>query len=206
MSAALSPAARTALEQGDLAAIHRLASLRLSDASGKAEGHFLAGIAEAEAGRVRDGIAQIEQAVAIAPYGEYRAQLARLYTLVRRDGDAAAVLRAAETAPPVDALGRDTMGCVYARLGDHEAALPHFTAAVDLAPGNNQFRYNMAATLSFLGRTEEAERALEAILANAPDDARAHHLLTDAHQNITVDLTRAASEVAFSCSAPPQTN
>lgn len=190
MSAALSPAARTALEQGDLAAIHRLASLRLSDASGKAEGHFLAGIAEAEAGRVRDGIAQIEQAVAIAPYGEYRAQLARLYTLVRRDGDAAAVLRAAETAPPVDALGRDTMGCVYARLGDHEAALPHFTAAVDLAPGNNQFRYNMAATLSFLGRTEEAERALEAILANAPDDARAHHLLaglrkqTPAHNHV----------------------
>src|SRR6476469_4611387 len=119
MSPALSLAARTAWEQGDLAAIRQIASVRLSEPAGKAEGHFLLGIAEAEAGRVRDGIGEIEQAVAIAPHGEYRAQLARLYTLVRRDGDAATVLRAAEAAPPADALGRDTMGCVYARLGDH---------------------------------------------------------------------------------------
>lgn len=177
MSAVLSVAARTALEQGDIGEVRRLAAVRLSEPAGKAEGHFLLGIAEAEAGRVGDGIGQIEQAVAIAPHGEYRAQLARLYTLVRRDGDAATVLRAAEAAPPADALGRDTMGCVYARLGDHDAALPHFAAAVDLAPNNDQFRYNLAATLSFLGRTEDAETALEAILAGAPDDARAHHLL-----------------------------
>ena len=196
MSAALSLAARTALEQGNLAEIRRIGSARLSEASGKAEGHFLLGIAEAEAGRIRDGIGQIEQAIAIAPHGEYRAQLARLYTLVRRDGDAATVLRAAEAAPPHDALARDTMGCVYARLGDHEAALPHFAIAVDLAPANDQFRYNMAATLSFLGRTGEAEAALEAILANAPDDARAHHLLAglrkQTHDNNHVDRLSAA--------------
>jgi tetratricopeptide (TPR) repeat protein len=165
------------LEVGDFAGARRLAAVRMSEPSGTAEAHFLLGIAEAEAGRVRDGIRQIEQAVVIAPHGEYRAQLARLYTLVRRDGDAAATLRAAEAAPPGDALGRDTMACVYARLGDHEAALSHFVAAVALAPENDQFRYNHAATLSFLGRTEEAEAVLELILGRAPNDARAHHLL-----------------------------
>jgi len=173
----LSAAARAALERGDIAGVRQLATIRLSEASGEAEGRFLLGIAEAEAGRVQAGISQIEQAVALAPHGEYRAQLARLYTLVRRDGDAAAVLRATETALPQDALGRDTMGCVYARLGDHEAARLHFAAAVGLAPDNDQFRYNLAAALSFLGSTEEAETALEVILARAPDDARAHHLL-----------------------------
>jgi tetratricopeptide (TPR) repeat protein len=177
MSTPLSAAGRAVLERGDFAGARRLAAVRLSEASGKAEGYFLFGIADAEAGRVHDGIRQIEQAVAIAPYGEYRAQLARLYTLVRRDGDAAATLRAAEAAPPADALGRDTMGCVYARLGDHDAALPHFVAAVDLAPDNDPFRYNHAATLSFLGRAEEAEVALEVILGRSPHDARAHHLL-----------------------------
>jgi tetratricopeptide (TPR) repeat protein len=165
------------LERGDFAGARRLAAVRMSEASGKAEAYFLVGIADAQAGRVQEGIRQLEQAIAIAPHGEYRAQLARLYTLVRRDGDAAAMLRAAESAPPADALGRDTMGCVYARLGDHDAALPHFVAAVDLAPENDQFRYNHAATLSFLGRTEEAERMLEVILGRAPNDARAHHLL-----------------------------
>jgi len=168
---------RTTLERGDFAGARRLAALLVAEPSRKAEGHFLLGIAEAETGRVHEGIRQIEQAVAIAPHGEYRAQLARLYTLVRRDGDAAAMLRAAEAAPPADALGRDTMGCVYARLGDHDAALPHFAAAIDLMPGNDQFRYNHAATLGFLGRTEEAEASLEVILGRSPQDARAHHLL-----------------------------
>ena len=160
-----------------MARVRQFATVRLSEQRGKAEGHFLLGIAEAEAGRVREGIGQIEQAVAIAPHGEYRAQLARLYTLVRRDGDAAAMLRAAEESLPEDALGRDTMGCVYARLGNHAAALDHFTAAVALVPDNCQFRYNQAAALSFLGRAEEADAALEAILALSPHDARAHHLL-----------------------------
>ena len=165
------------LERGDFAGARRLAAVRLGEPSGAAEGHFLLGIADAEAGKIGDAIRQIEQAIAIAPHGEYRAQLARLYTLVRRDGDAVATLAAAEAAPPADALGRDTMGCVYARLGDHDAALPHFVVAVDLAPGNDRFRYNHAATLSFLGRIEEAEAALELILGRAPHDARAHHLL-----------------------------
>jgi tetratricopeptide (TPR) repeat protein len=149
----------------------------MAEPSGRAEAHFLLGLADAAAGRVQDGIRQIEQAIGLAPHGEYRAQLARLYTLVRRDGDAAAMLRAAEASPPADALGRDTMACVYARLGDHAAALPHFVAAVELAPDNDQFRYNHAATLSFLGRTDDAEGVLELILARSPDDARAHHLL-----------------------------
>ena len=165
------------LARGDFAGARRLAAELMSEAPRRAEGHFLLGIAEAEAGRAQEGIRQLEQAVVIMAHGEYRAQLARLYTLVRRDGDAATMLRAAEAAPPADALGRDTMGCVYARLGDHDAALPHFVAAIHLAPENNQFRYNHAATLSFLGRTEEAEASLEAILARSPQDARAHHLL-----------------------------
>ncbi|WP_374942569.1 sulfotransferase [Sphingomonas sp.] len=170
-------AARAALARGDLAGAARLAAIRMSEPSGAAEGRFLLGIVEAEHGRVRPAIERIEQAVAIAPVGEHRAQLARLYMLVRREGDAAAMLHAAEDDPPQDALSRDTMGCVYARLGHHDAALPHFAVAVDLAPGNDQFLYNKAATLSFLGRADDAEAVLETVIARAPDDARAHHLL-----------------------------
>lgn len=170
MSAA---AARAALEQGDFEGAARLAAGCLPSA----EGAFLLGVIAAEQGRIGEAIRQIEAAVAQNPRGEYRAQLARLYTLVRRDGDAAAQLAAAVADPPIDALSRDTIGCVYARLGDHEAALPHFEVAVRLAPENDQFVYNQAATLSFLGQVEAAEAALETLLARSPDDARAHHLL-----------------------------
>jgi tetratricopeptide (TPR) repeat protein len=170
-------AARTALSRGDLQTTRHFATTMVANDPGDAEGHFLLGIAESGAGRIQAGITHIDRAVALDPQGEYRAQLARLFTLVRRDGDAAATLRHAEQAPPADALSRDTMGCVYARLGDHAAALPHFAEAVRLEPLNVEYRYNQAVTLNFLGRTDAAEAALEALIALAPGDARAHHLL-----------------------------
>lgn len=170
-------AARSALSRGDLQTTHRFAATLVADNPRDAEGHFLLGIAESGAGRIQAGIEHLDRAVAIDPQGEYRAQLAKLFSLVRRDGDAAATLRDAEQAPPADALSRDTMGCVYARLGDHAAALPHFVEAVRLEPRNTEYRYNEAVTLNFLGRTEESDAALEALIAIAPSDARAHHLL-----------------------------
>ena len=170
-------AIRAALAWGDAAAAHTAAARWRADAPHMAEAHFLAGISAAMLGKVKDGIEAVEAAVARDGRGEYHAQLARLYTLVRRDADAAQSLGAAELSPPTDALGRDTMGCVHARLGDHVASLPHFAEAVRLEPSNTAFRYNRAAALSFVGRQDEAERELEALLALSPADARAHHLL-----------------------------
>ena len=170
-------AARNALQRGDLNATHRFAAAMLAADATDAEGHFLLGVVESSAGRVQAGIEHIDRAVTLDPQGEYRAQLAKLFTLVRRDGDAAETLRNAEQAPPADALSRDTMGCVYARLGDHVAALAHFDEAVRLEPNNTEFRYNQATTLNFLGRAADAEAAIEALIALSPGDARAHHLL-----------------------------
>lgn len=182
--AGLVQAARAALARGDLRLIHQCARSLLAADPGDAEGHFLLGIAEASAGRVQDGILHIGRAVALDPQGEYRAQLARLYILVRRDGEAAAVLREAEQALPADALSRDTIGCVYTRLGDHAAALRHFTEAVRIDPRNTEFRYNQAAALNFLGEVDKADVALEALIGLAPGDARAHHLLANLRKQV----------------------
>lgn len=170
-------AARSALYRGDLGATQRAAVALLAQDTQDAEGHFLLGVAASGAGQIHAGIEHLARAVQLDPQGEYRAQLAKLYTLVRRDGDAVVTLRDAEAAPPADALSRDTMGCVYARLGDHVAAMAHFAEAVRLEPANTEYRYNQATTLNFLGRVDEAERALEALIAVQVDHARAHHLL-----------------------------
>ncbi|NIJ06674.1 tetratricopeptide (TPR) repeat protein [Sphingomonas vulcanisoli] len=172
-----SAAIRAALQRGEVEHVYRSAVQWRAEAPHAAEAHFLVGISAAMLGRVGEGIASIEAAIEREGQGEYRAQLARLYTLVRRDADAAKSLRAAEASPPSDALGRDTMGCVYARLGDHAASLPHFAEAIRLEPANSAFRYNYAAALSFVGRREDAEREIEALIALSPGDARAHYLL-----------------------------
>ena len=175
--AARSRAIRAMLARGEAEQVYRAAARWRSDDPDAAEAHFLAGIAAAMLGRVKNGIELITAAVERDGRGEYHAQLARLYSLVRQDADAARSLRTAETSPPADALGRDTMGCVYARLGDHAASLPHFAEAVRIEPSNTAFRYNLAAAMSFVGQQAEAERELEALIALAPADARAHHLL-----------------------------
>lgn len=134
-------------------------------------------MAQAGQGAIGPALAELAQAIALAPRGEYRAQLARLQILTRQDGAAAQTLADAETDLPDDALSRDTMGCVYARLGDHAASLPHFAFAVETAPEVSDYRYNLAAALGFLGKVDEAEEVIEALLARVPGDARAHHLL-----------------------------
>lgn len=182
--AGLVQAARAGLARGDLRTTHQIATRLVAADAGDAEGHFLLGIVEASAGRMQFAIQHIARAVDLDPQGEYRAQLARLYTLVRRDGDAAAILRDAEQALPADALSRDTIGCVYTRLGDHAAALPHFAEAVRLDPRNTEFRYNQAAALNFLGQVDQADVALEALIAQAPGDARAHHLLASLRKQV----------------------
>jgi Flp pilus assembly protein TadD len=198
MRAAWVEAARSALVENNRSAAHRYATMLVRGNDKDAEGYFLLGVTEASGGRVRLGIEHLNRAVALNPQGEYRAQLAKLQILVREDGEAAATLREAEQAPPEDALSRDTMGCVYARLGDHAAALIHFNEAVRREPRSIEYRYNQAVTLNFLGRTDEAEAALEALIALAPDNARAHHLLaslrkqTPAHNHIArLNQTRA---------------
>ena len=196
-------AVRRALGRGDLAAAESVAASVVAAFPEDAEGRFLLGMARAEAGRVSAGVADLSRAIAIDPRGEYRAQLARLQVMLRQDGAAAVTLAEAEAALPDDALGRDTMGCVYARLGEHAASVPHFREAVRMAPGNVSFRYNLAAALNFIGDVDGAEAAAEALIALDPDYARGHHLLAGLRKQSAVRNHVARLEATLSRARAP---
>ena len=169
--------ARAALQRGDLhgaaAAARALADSDPQDPAG----YFLLGIAAAEAGQIAKAVPLIEAAVERGPRAEYLAHLARLLILLRRDGEAAEAARQAMALPPGDALTCDTIGCVLARLGDHEASMVPFAGAVAAEPDNLDYRYNLAAASGFTGRVEEARGHYERILAADPGNARAHYAL-----------------------------
>jgi tetratricopeptide (TPR) repeat protein len=169
-----SEAARQAIGAGDAERARQLAR-GLTD---RAEARFLAGLADALQGRVSAGIKHLEAAIAIAPRAEYLAQNARMLVLVRRDAEARDAAEAALAAGPQDALTYDTIGCIHARLGDHQAALRCFEPAVARAAGNIEYRYNLALALGFLGRTDEAAAHYETILTRAPRNGRAHYALS----------------------------
>ncbi|MFW7267893.1 tetratricopeptide repeat-containing sulfotransferase family protein [Gluconacetobacter sp. Hr-1-5] len=173
--------ARDALAAGDPQRARHLAAGVLSRDAANAEAHFLLGVSEATLGNIRGAITHLQAATELEQSAEYWAQLARCLLLLRRDGEAATALRAAEecllAGRRADALTHDTIGCAYARLGEHAASLPHFSIAVKEAPGVAQFRYNQAVALSFIGRVDEAEAAFEELLKREPDHARGHHTL-----------------------------
>lgn len=169
--------ARAALKRGDLpAAVAAAKSLALASPE-LSTGFFLLGMAAAEAGQMTKAVPLIEAAVERGPQAEHLAQLARLLILLRRDGEAADAARKAMTLATGDALTLDTIGCVLARLGDHEASLAPFAAAVAAEPDNLDYRYNLAAASGFTGQADKARAHYEVILSADPGNARAHYAL-----------------------------
>lgn len=168
--------ARSALSRGELALAVQLADAMIRDRPQDGEGYFVFAMAASEAGQITKAVPLVEAALARDPgNAEYLAQYARLLILMRRDGEAASAARMAMNRGPADARTFDTIGCVLARLADHEGALPAFEAAVGPQPDNLDYRYNLAAACGFTGRVDEARGHYEAILKQSPDDARSHY-------------------------------
>ena len=169
--------ARAALKRGDLPAAVAAARALTVASPRHATGFFLLGMAAAEAGQISKAIPLVEAAVERGPRAEHLAQLAKLLILSRRDGPAADAARAAMALSPNDALTLDTIGCVLARLGDHEASIVPFAAAVAAEPDNIEYRYNLAAAKGFVGQVEEARAHYEMVLTQDTGNARVHYAL-----------------------------
>lgn len=146
--------------------------------SQSAEAHFLRGMSEANAGRIIEALQAVGTAVSLAERAEYLGQYARLLVQVRRDAEALQAADRAVALKPADALTLDTIGCVYSRLGAHDRAAPLFAAAVAQRPDHVQMRYNLASSLGFLGRFEDAAANYEALIALDPGYTRAHFALS----------------------------
>ncbi|MES2451669.1 MAG: sulfotransferase [Pseudomonadota bacterium] len=174
----LQRAGRDALAAGNLGEARRIAVKLQRVPGGVAEAYFLAGIIEAEGGRVSAALPLVSKAAALSPSADYQAHLARLFILARRDGEARHAAARAEALMPDDALTFDTIGCVHTRLGAHADAARLFEQAVAREPDNRNFRYNLALALSFVGQVDKAEYHLNAIVLTAPTDGRAHFALS----------------------------
>jgi tetratricopeptide (TPR) repeat protein len=98
---------------------------------------------------------------------------------LKRDTEARAAAERAEALEPRDALTLDTLGVVWSRLSAHARAVESFRGAVLAEPNDAGFQYNLAASLRFLGRFDEAEAAYEAAVRAAPTLYRAHSALSD---------------------------
>lgn len=169
------PTLRDLLAAGDMPRALATAEQVLTQHPRAAEASFVAAVASAESGRIADALSHIKIAVESSPdNAEYHAQNARILLLGRREGEAMVAARSGVAAGSDNPLVLDTLGCVFARLGAHDEALPLFERAVDVAPEVTEYRFNLASTLGFFGRVDDAAAHYEAIIARQPAHGRAH--------------------------------
>lgn len=74
------------------------------------------------------------------------------------------------TAAGGDARAAHDVAQLYMRLKDPARAALFYARAVELDPGRPEYRYNQSTALIALGRFEEAESALDLVIAMQPND------------------------------------
>lgn len=175
MTLSVQPSLRDLLGCGDRARALHEAMKTLAENPHEPEAAFVAAVICVESGKISEALSHIAVAVTAHPdNAEYRAQQARILITARREAEAMAAARAAVAADSTDPFVLDTIGCVFARLGAHDEALPLFERAVETAPDVVEYRFNLASTLGFFGRVEEAAGQYETIVARDPAHGRAH--------------------------------
>ena len=94
-------------------------------------------------------------------------------------GEAAVALQEAEAHSMATADGAALLASVYVRVDEHEQALRWYQRAIELEPRNAKHHFSLAATLRFLGRLEDAERACDSALAIDPREFEAFLIRAD---------------------------
>jgi tetratricopeptide (TPR) repeat protein len=92
----------------------------------------------------------------------------------------------------------DALGTLFTYLEEPLRALPHFRRAVERAPENVDFRYNLAMAQRMGGDLEAAEVNLDAVIAARPDDGEAYHARSDLRRQSTDRNHVASLESALS--------
>lgn len=88
--------------------------------------------------------------------------------MARLSKEAETLADRANALQPEDALTLDTLGVVYSQSNAHAKAVEVFRRAAAQQPQRAGYRFNLATSLTFAGRMDEAEREYEACLEQDP--------------------------------------
>ena len=131
-------------------------------------------------GKPTEALEYLRRAVECAPndasvliqYGQYLVQLGR-----RKE--ALAIAFQAEKLVLDRPQLQDALGTLFTHVEQVTLAVPYFTRAVQGAPTNVDFRYNLAMAQRMTGNFDAAEANLDLVIAARPDEAQAYSARSD---------------------------
>lgn len=131
---------------------------------------FASGVAAARAGDIQAAIGRVQRAVALAPdKPAYRAELARLYSLVHMNREATELADAVLAMDPGDHDTLLALGLVFHRVKAMASAREAFRRLVAVSPADAKARYNHAMALIQFGEFEAAADELDVCIRLRPD-------------------------------------
>ncbi|GGD55516.1 tetratricopeptide repeat-containing sulfotransferase family protein [Pseudoxanthomonas indica] len=180
-----------ALNRRDWAGALRLAQPLSAAFPQHAGVHFVAGVAALQLRRMDAAHAHLAQATRLNPErADYAAQFARLLATIHRQREAVAEADRAlalSNGQPDDPMVLDILGVIYTQAHEAERAAQAFQRGVASLPNEPRLRFNLAATLTFVGDVEGAEREYEACLRLQPRYWKAYLSLSQLRRQTPAD-------------------
>jgi len=192
--------AQAALRDGRLREAHRHCLAILEADRHHADAWFLCALIAERNGQHAKALQVLDNALRLAPRrAEYRTEQGKLLLSLRRPPEALAAAREALALQPADAPTLNTLGTVLSHCGEHEQALACFERAAQSANARSiegralptdfcaEMHFNLATSLQFAGRFDEAVAACEEAVRLRPGYFRAHAALAALPRQATGD-------------------
>jgi len=203
----LSQQARFYVQRRDWANVYRLAQEITALNKNEPEGYFLTGLAEKAAGRVNLAISALTQALKIAPHRYDAAiELAQLYLLLLRHGEAYNLLNDYEQKLVNSPLYLDMAGSIFSALGLHTRAWTLYEKANLLQPDIDMFRGNLAACGVLLGKVNEAKAIYSSLIIKYPQHQKNHYELSKLEPAKNAEHINQMEEILKSTESSPDKN
>lgn len=172
--------ARRAVQVRDWSQVKACAREILNRQRNSAEGRFLLGLAEKQAGRLEQATNAFSTAIELdeARY-DAAVELADQYMHLGRYGAAAELLARYESRMANSPLYLDRTATIYMNIGFPERAWPLLEKANELQPGVELLQAHMAECAVFIGKIEEAKAIYRKLLEKHPDHQQNHLKLSE---------------------------
>lgn len=147
----------------------------LSLAPKTVEAHFLVGLIATEDKLPKVAIQAFGSVTTLDPsHAAGWVHLARAFTRISQLERAIDAIENAIKVGSEDPMVQDLIGSVLSMLDEHDRAMEWYSLAVEQKPRSPSFNLNLASSLIFLGKNEEAEAALDRALEVQPNEPQGH--------------------------------